>query len=474
VDDVEIVSARQAESKKSYKDHLLGEPSLMHDSKMVEGPAAYEVPKIGVGNIMKKEGGDRYALSPKFRHMKEDEVQEILRTPEERRESVRRDSDEERRLPLEHVSVSRDGARFAACAWNGRCIIYSPSSKVLSDLSIELPKHGTIGGEQDDILVLRGHVGEVAHATWAPDDKFLATASTDHTVRIWNPVNGRQLLIIEGSKHELRTVAWSVVDGYYLASAGDEGLINIWKMRAWMNFASGLGEMPKKLLPKHNPSKGSLYIGDYSRGAVLCLSWSPVRNILAAGYHDGGALVWDAHSGEKLFALKEKEFEQKINGHTIKWRDPSATHIHAISWHPEEKFIVTGGGDDRAINLWHVHKTAQLVYASEPGDHIASVKDSHTAQIWGIDMSMDGKLLVSCGEDYDINIFRSDDLASNFGRNYDVGRKIEHTTTTEERKDNYKQYSAHGGGQNNSKTLSKRRERILEFERQKNQEKGQR
>jgi WD40 repeat protein len=114
-----------------------------------------------------------------------------------------------------------------------------------------------------------------------------------------------------------------------------------------------------------------------------------VRNILAAGYHDGGALVWDAHSGEKLFALKEKEFEQKINGHTIKWRDPSATHIHAISWHPEEKFIVTGGGDDRAINLWHVHKTAQLVYASEPGDHIASVKDSHTEQIWGIDMSID-------------------------------------------------------------------------------------
>jgi WD40 repeat protein len=465
IDDVQIVSAAPADSREFYKNYLLSENSLTQDSRMVEGGGNNDVHQCG--NHTTKTEQERYTLSRMFFWMAKEEEQLLLATPVELRESVERPSEEQRRLPLEHVCVSRDGTRFAACAWNGRCIIYSPSSTVLRDLCINVPENGTISGEQDDILVLRGHVGEVAHAAWAPKDQFIATASTDCTVRLWNPLNGRQLLIMNGHSNALRTIAWSE-DGSYLASGGDDGVINACSMGSWMRFASHADDLSGKLPPGKNPLNGCRYLGNGKSGAVICLAWSPLRNFLAAGYHDGCAVVWNVERKEVLFEFKEEIKDVIINGKKTQYRDPSATHVHAISWHPDEKFIVTGGGDDRAVNLWHVHRGTELVYATEPGDLISSIKNGHTEQIWGIDVNSDGKMIVTCGEDSDVNIFNTGILTTGFGRNVDINREIEYEGKPEQRRENYTHFVG-SRGKNKGKSLSKRRERLLQLEREKNE-----
>ncbi len=49
-------------------------------------------------------------------------------------------------------------------------------------------------------LILTGHAGAVLDAAWSPDDKTLASGGTDGTLRIWDAVDGRNLMKLEAHR----------------------------------------------------------------------------------------------------------------------------------------------------------------------------------------------------------------------------------------------------------------------------------
>jgi hypothetical protein len=57
--------------------------------------------------------------------------------------------------------------------------------------------------------VLRGHDNEVEGVAWSPDGGRLATASYDHTARIWDANTGDELAVLHGHGREVTDVAWS-------------------------------------------------------------------------------------------------------------------------------------------------------------------------------------------------------------------------------------------------------------------------
>ncbi|MEV7468162.1 TIR domain-containing protein [Streptomyces kronopolitis] len=74
---------------------------------------------------------------------------------------------------------------------------------------------------------LRGHVGRLWTAAAHPVRPLLATAGDDRTVRLWNPLEGRETARLTGHTGRVLTLAFSP-DGSLLASGGEDGTVRLW------------------------------------------------------------------------------------------------------------------------------------------------------------------------------------------------------------------------------------------------------
>eukprot|EP01128_Nolandella_sp_AFSM9_P005673 TRINITY_DN2794_c0_g1_i1.p1 TRINITY_DN2794_c0_g1~~TRINITY_DN2794_c0_g1_i1.p1 ORF type:complete len:380 (+),score=87.72 TRINITY_DN2794_c0_g1_i1:152-1141(+) len=89
--------------------------------------------------------------------------------------------------------------------------------------------------------VLRGHADAVHSVAWAPNlgkqTHLIATASKDHTIRIWElsidkeqrkKVVAKEISVLKSHKSEVWRVQWNMT-GTVLASSGDDGSLRFWK-----------------------------------------------------------------------------------------------------------------------------------------------------------------------------------------------------------------------------------------------------
>jgi formylglycine-generating enzyme required for sulfatase activity len=76
-----------------------------------------------------------------------------------------------------------------------------------------------------------GHRRAVTGLVYAPDGKWLASASQDGTIRVWEPETGRMLRVLYHPRGEVRSLAVSP-EGRYLASGGDDGAVCFWDARS--------------------------------------------------------------------------------------------------------------------------------------------------------------------------------------------------------------------------------------------------
>ncbi|HEY1350121.1 MAG TPA: hypothetical protein VGF67_10900 [Ktedonobacteraceae bacterium] len=64
---------------------------------------------------------------------------------------------------------------------------------------------------------------------WSPDQRYLASAHSNHTVQIWetDAPTASSVMTYHGHTDAVRCVAWSP-DGAYLASAAHDWSVRIW------------------------------------------------------------------------------------------------------------------------------------------------------------------------------------------------------------------------------------------------------
>jgi WD40 repeat protein len=198
------------------------------------------------------------------------------------------------------------------------------------------------------------HSGAVWSVAFSPDDKLLASASEDGSVRIWNVQTGNCIHVLKDHILPVRSVAFST-DGRLLATAGEDGRARVWEVQ----------------------SGKCLHVFGKHRIKVYRAVFGPDSRFLAvAGWDDNIIRVWDLESGKRVKTLKTK-----------------APQVTSVAFRHDGKLLASSGSDSR-VYVWNF----------TTGELAKSLKDDN-GRIRSILFDPTGKFVVTGNENKTISIW---------------------------------------------------------------------
>ncbi|HIK03209.1 MAG TPA: ribosome assembly protein 4, partial [Trichormus sp. M33_DOE_039] len=152
-----------------------------------------------------------------------------------------------------------------------------------------------------EVNTLEGHSSQVFSVAYSPNSKYLASASTDNTIKIWDISTGKPVQTLKGHSDSVNSVAYSP-DSKYLASTSSDTTIKIW------DISTG------KAL---NTLKGH-------SDSVYSVAYSPDGKYLASASEDTTIKIWDISTGKTV---------QTLQGHS--------DSVYSVAYSPDGKHLAS-------------------------------------------------------------------------------------------------------------------------------------
>ncbi|XP_018321296.1 cell division cycle protein 20 homolog [Agrilus planipennis] len=208
-----------------------------------------------------------------------------------------------------------------------------------------------------------GHSARVGSLAW---NSYILTSGCRSGQIIHHDVRQREhnVLTVSGHTQEVCGLRWST-DGKYLASGGNDNVLNIWQA---VNGGNHSQPTPVYTLTSH-------------QAAVKALAWCPWQpNILASGggTADRHIRFWNCSNGSCVNAIDTK------------------SQVCALLWSPTYKELVSG----------HGFANNQIIIWKYPGMKKMTELTGHTARVLHLAMSPDGTTVLSAGADETLRLWK--------------------------------------------------------------------
>jgi cytochrome c len=226
-------------------------------------------------------------------------------------------------------------------------------------------------GESEPSVVLAGHTGPVAALGIAPDGASLASASWDHTVRLWPLARTGDPRVFEGHTQGVNGVAFSP-DGTALITAGYDATLRIWPLlRDAPAVATALPAPLNTVVVAPDGeiitagADGKVYLlspageirGEIQAGAspIISAALSPDGRLIAAASIRGSVALIERRSRVLLRTLVGPGLP-----------------VWSVAFLPDGRTLLTGG-TDRVIRRWDTQSGEQVgdAVAGAPEDPLA-------------------------------------------------------------------------------------------------------
>ncbi|TVQ03575.1 MAG: serine/threonine protein kinase [Planctomycetaceae bacterium] len=300
--------------------------------------------------------------------------------------------------PLETISLSPDGRRFASGGWGGNvsvssvdgdgeplslqtsathvfAVAFSPDGRRLAVGSNDQDGYLTIWDLETGVPAVRlvGHRDAVLSLAWSADGSRLLSGSYDQSARLWDVAAGtsRELLGHDGW-------VWAVrfsPDETQILTAGQDGSAILWDAESLQPGPPFLGQ----------------------QGSILAAAFAPDGSTIATGGQDGRVLLWqpEAVRGQDLRLLVDAGKDEAARGIT-RVLQAHGDAVRSIQFSRDGKSLLTAGNDN-VVRIWdreteeaikqfrgHGSRVAAAIFNLDETEVLSASYDERV-KLWSVD-----------------------------------------------------------------------------------------
>jgi len=277
-------------------------------------------------------------------------------------------------------------------------IAYSPDGKWLATASSDNTAR-VWDAETGALRTTVQHAGRVGTTAFSADSRLVASGGQDRTVRVWDVIAGREVATLPVDSG-VEQIAFSP-DGGVLLTVPTQGAVKLWRMPSG-TLAGELGG--------HHGILGATFCGN---GACI-ITWDEKKLVLwdaatfaqRASYHQDGRFYAAAVSRTgALLAIGTRSGELVLlrgDGSLIARRAAHDDQIFDVAISPDETLVATGS-NDRTVRLWSAAGEPSGVLAGHranitqvrftpTGDRLVTTSADNTARLWSTSGMLLGEL----------------------------------------------------------------------------------